>query len=216
MKTVLSLLVLVLAMAIGSYGASNIECFNFGIASCKCEQGWCGPECDYPCNPCPTKQDGEEPHENEILYNGKLTKIPFCVHGNCTWTKAEGPKCHCPPEWKDDHCHTPVGEVAQRCIAYETNHTLENKLNPAVVQYMCDMANERCIPDNIDCMFNVPLTKGSDGKVQCTQPSDSRTPCKCKYPVGWCIPLEPGNNLIKSVAASLNNYIDPIFFTQTH
>ena len=74
---------------------------------------------------------------------------------------------------------------------------------------MCDLSKERCIPDNIDCVFNVPV-KYVNGKPVCDAPKDQQ--CKCTYPIGWCIPLEAGNNIISKMALRLKSYVDPFFY----
>lgn len=56
-------------------------------------------------------------------------------------------------------------------------------------------------------MFNVPV-KMENGKPIC----DSADGCKCKYPVGWCIPLEAGNNIMAKMAAKLKVFVDPHLF----
>ena len=195
---------------------SERVCLNDGVGHCDCDKGWCGETCEYPCNVCPTKQDGIDPSPNEVLYNGKMVEIPYCVHGECIYTQKDGPSCNCTGTgWKDEHCHTPIGDLSHRCIAYDTDTTIaaqEGKpgYNPAIEQHVCNLTIERCIPDNMDCMFNIGI-KYVDGKPVCVPPAP-RKQCQCQYPIGWCIPLEPGNNVMKSVAAALNQYINPSVF----
>ena len=98
--------------------------------------------------------------------------------------------------------------ISNRCIAYETNYTDNNN---SVVHHLCDLSNERCIPDNIDCVFNVPI-KYVNGKPHCDAGPDNKQKCKCQYPIGWCIPLEAGNNIITKMATQFKAFVDPYFY----
>ena len=215
MKAIFSLMFLVLAtLMVESFGGI-LECDNGGTPHCKCDLGWCGKDCEYACNICPTKdgvQDGVPPTPNQILYDNVWVDVDYCVHGKCIYTKAHGPTCDCTGiPWEGDHCHTPKGdEISHRCIGYETDYTNANKHNASIVQHTCDLKIERCIPDNMDCMFNVPI-KHVNGVPVCGNADG----CKCKYPLGWCILLEEGNHVIKSMATNLHQYVDPFFFGQS-
>ena len=219
MKAIYSLALLILAtLTIEFVASEDFECFNGGTPKCTCnEEGYCGEHCDRPCNLCPDEQDGvaSEPSKIWTGVPAAWTIRKFCIHGNCTYDKIHGSTCDCEADWTGPHCEDPKPKLTHRCIQYDTPWaTNEAKHNASIVQDMCVLKTERCIPDNMNCAFNIgdPL-KIVNGRPTC-DPKDSRTPCRCPYPIGWCVNLEVGNGFLVKMAAKLNEYIDPVFFQQ--
>jgi hypothetical protein len=175
-------------------------CKNGGTPGCHCPPGYTGKHCEIAINWC--KIQNRPP----VNHDGNVTGIDFChSHGDCVYNNETGSHCVCHPPWTGKWCEnlTDDGAVSRRCIAYTTNYT---DTHDNAIKYLCDLSDERCIPDNIDCALNVPI-KYVDGKPRC---DDAHNGCKCKYPIGWCIPLEAGNHIIKGFVLP-NAYLDPYF-----
>jgi hypothetical protein len=179
----------------------KIDCHNHGVAMCTCKHPYYGPFCNETigCDNVP------------VVINGKMTHPHLCHdHGKCIPDHVVGGgHCVCKKCWTGDWCQNlvPNCHPSQRCIAYDTDYTEANKNNPDVVQYMCDLKSERCVSDDLDCNLNVPI-KDVNGRPTCNPPS-AREKCKCKYPIGWCIPLETGNNIYKTLATK--GFVDKFF-----
>jgi hypothetical protein len=178
---------------------SKIDCHNHGVAVCTCKHPYYGPYCNETIG-C---------YNVPVVINGQMTHPHLCHgHGKCIPDNViGGGHCHCNKCWTGKWCENLVPDCvpSKRCIAYDTTYTQANK--DSTVQYMCDLKSERCVSDDLDCNLNVPI-KDVNNRPTCAPPSP-RQKCKCKYPIGWCIPLETANNVYKTLATK--GFVDKFF-----
>lgn len=167
---------------------SSGTCHNGGVPSCDCKPGFVPPHC-HPENVCDKKT---------VVYD-------VChSHGECLYNQVNGSWCNCTHPWTGRWCEIfKRAYNSKRCIKYQTTYTAKNVGNKNVVQNLCDLSKERCIPDNFDCTMNAPTDKTCDANGKCVYTCDKAkdpntgTKCVCYYPVGWCEPLEDGNGKAK-------------------
>lgn len=182
------------------------ECRNDGELKCDCPPGRTGPTCLDLIDYCV--------HPHHVVSEGELHTVPYCINGNCTYHEDRGSECVCNDCFTGKYCEQPVKncKVARRCVSYHTTWT-EKKLNdPSVIQYMCDLKLERCIPDDLNCIVNKPTGKVCDANGKCTFKCDMGTnnlgttqkptynnpnDCVCHYPIGYCLALGDTHHVVE-------------------
>jgi hypothetical protein len=175
----------------------NATCYNNGNASCVCPPGFTGKHCETAIDCCTRR----------VLQGGKNIDVPLCsTHGHCIHDEKTGCRCNCTEfGWFGPQCDQyPDDRLSKRCVAYPypdpSAVSDADKAKVVPEGYRCDIGTERCIADNINCHFNMPSTKDSNGKAVCSDPAktcDGKDDmCKCKNPIGWCVPLEFYNNVV--------------------